>query len=238
MNTRNTLRQDRLSRVATFGTEYSADIPAGSEAIQRFANIAAISASLDRDKVGQLREPASLQTLLDALWLDFKDIARTARSITLDEPGFSGPYRLPEDATFVPIKTHADSLLTRLEDKPADSPEPDSPTQLAEKAALRAKFIQKLMHADFVQDLRADRNAIDGKTSARTADNLQGVQSTESIDILLLQGGEEVIRLDAMMQNLFRREPAKLHAWLTASRVHRSPKRSKDEEAPPSPPVA
>ena len=38
---------------------------------------------------------ASLQTLLDALWLDFKDIARTARAIDLDEPGFAALYRLP-----------------------------------------------------------------------------------------------------------------------------------------------
>lgn len=229
MNTRNMLRQERLSRVSTFGIEYRDDIPAGSEAIQRFANIAAICARLDLDKVGQLREPTNLQTLLDALWLDFKDIARTARAIAIDLPGFAGPYRLPDEPTHQAIKTHADSLLARLEDRPTDTP-----AILAEKAALRAKFIQQFIPADFVQDLRADRDAIEEKNAARTADNLEGVQSTENIEVYLLKGGEEVTRLDAMMQNLYRRDAAKLHAWLTASRVHRSPKHHKSPETPPT----
>ena len=61
-------------------------------------------------------------------------------------------------------------------------------------------------------DLRADRNAIDGKNLTNTAANLQGLESTESISILLLEASQEVTRLDAMMQNLYRRHPAKLHA--------------------------
>ena len=43
-----------------------------------------------------------------------------------------------------------------------------------------------------------------------------------------------------MMQNLYRRTPAKLHAWLIASRVERSPKSKKDDgdavgTTPPAP---
>ncbi|MES2440922.1 MAG: hypothetical protein V4584_17790 [Verrucomicrobiota bacterium] len=224
MNDRDILRHERLDRVSTFGIENHADLPAGSEAIARFANVATLSGKLDGFKVGQLRGPASLQTLLDAAWSDFKDIARTARAIDLDEPGFAAFYRLPGEPTASNIKTHADSLLARLEDAPADTP-----AQLAEKAALRAKFIGKLIPADFVEDLRADRDAIDGKNLANTAGNLKGLESTESISVLLLEGTQEVTRLDAMMQNLYRRNPAKLHAWLAASRVERSPKRKKDD---------
>ena len=227
MNDRDILRHDRLDRVSAFGSENNSDLPAGCEAIQRFANVATLSAKLNGFKVGQLRGPASLQTLLDALWFDFKDIARTARAIDLDEPGFAGFYRLPGEPTASNIKTHADSLLVRLEDAPADTP-----AQLAEKAALRAKFISKLIPTDFVEDLRADRNAIDGKNLANTAGNLKGLESTESISVLLLEGGQEVTRLDAMMQNLYRRNPAKLHAWLTASRVERSPQRNKGTDTP------
>lgn len=235
MKDRDILREDRLFRVTTFGAEYLADIPAGSEAAERFANIAVITTKLDRDKIGQLREPASLEDRLDNLWLDYKDISRTARSIDLDEPGFIGPYRLPDEPTEESIRTHADSLLALLEDAATDTP-----AILAEKAARRAKFIRKLMPADFVQDLRADRDALDGKKSAATADNLEGLQSTKEINILLLQGGEEVTHLDAMMHNLFSRQPAKLHAWRAASRVERSPKRQAVEDNPgdtPAPPV-
>ena len=224
MNDRDILRHERLDRVNTFGIENQADLPAGCEAIDRFANVATISGKLNGSKVGQLRGPASLQTLLEAAWSDFKDIARTARAIDLDEPGFIGFYRLPGEPTASNVKTHADSLLARLEDAPADTP-----AQLAEKAALRAKFIGKLIPADFVEDLRADRDAIDGKNLTNTAGNLKGLESTESISVLLLEGTQEVTRLDAMMQNLYRSNPAKLHAWLAAARVERSPKRKKDD---------
>ena len=145
MNDRDILRHARLDRVNTFGIENHADLPAGCEAITRFANLTTISGKLNGFKVGQVRGPASLQALLDALWLDFKDIARTARAIDLDEPGFIG-------------------------------------------------FIG------------------------------------------FIEGGKEVTRLDAMMQNLYRHNHAKLHAklhaWLAASRVERSPKRNKIEETP------
>ena len=134
---------------------------------------------------------------------------------------------LPSEPTASNIKTHADSLLTRLEDAPTDTP-----AQLCEKATLRAQFTSKLIPTDFVQDLRADRDVIDGKNLTNTADNLQGLESTESISVLLLEATQEVTRLDAMMQNLYRRHPAKLHAWLAASRVERSPKRNKIEETP------
>lgn len=40
-----------------------------------------------------------------------------------------------------------------------------------------------------------------------------------------------------MMQNLYRRKPAKLHAWLAASRVERSPKRKNDSVTPVTPPA-
>jgi hypothetical protein len=223
MNDRDILRHDRLDRVSTFGIENHSDLPPGSEPITRFANVATFSGKLNAYKVGQLRGPASLQSLLDALWSDFKDIARTTRAIDLDEPGFAAFYRLPGEPTESSIKAHADSLLARLEDAPADTP-----AQLAEKAALRAKFIGKLTPADFVEDLCADRDAIDGKKLANTAGNLKGLESTESISLLLIEGGKEVTRLDAMMQNLYRGNPAKLHAWLAASRVERSPKRKKD----------
>ena len=74
------------------------------------ANLATLSGKLNGFKVGQLRGPASLQTLLDALWSDFKDTGRTARAIDLDEPGYAGFSRLPGEPTASNIKTHADSL--------------------------------------------------------------------------------------------------------------------------------
>lgn len=211
MDERNIRRFERATRVQTFGRDNAAEIGAGSKAAGLLLEPDFVVLELNAANVGQRRTPVGKP-------------ARTARAIDLDEPGFAAFYRLPAAPTASNIKTHADALLARLEDAPADTP-----ARLAEKAALRAKFIGKFIPADFVEDLRADRDAIDGKKLANTADNLEGLESTESIEVLLLQGGQEVTRLDAMMQNLYRSNPAKLHAWLAASRVERSPKRKKDE---------
>jgi hypothetical protein len=107
-------------------------------------------------RVGQLRSPVGKPALLDALFADFKDIARTSRAIAIEEPGFSSAaYRFPANYTEAAATTHADSLLTLLEGD----------------AVLIAKFIAFEMPADFVADLRADRDALDGSNSGKHSDN-------------------------------------------------------------------
>jgi hypothetical protein len=225
MEDRDILRYERLQRVATFGTENKADWPADSLAATSFASIASILKALDDAKVGQQRLPASKQTLLDALWLDFKNIARTARAIALEEPGFGAAYRVPEDTSSTAITTHADALLKLLEDTAADTA-----AQKTAKAALRKKFTDHFLPADFVEDLRADRDAAFTKNNEKNIGNLKGVENTRDISTLLEEAGKEVIRLDAMMQNLYARDAGKLQAWLAASRVERRSKRKKDDD--------
>lgn len=233
MNDRDLLRQQRLERVQTFGIENQADWPADSAPVARYAKVSRILRGLVAARLGQQRLPVSKQTLLDALWLDFKNIARTARAVTLDEPGFAAAYRLPDDATESSIVTHADALLKRLEDNNAPVADGgDTPAQKTAKATLRAKFVRYLMPADFVTHLRADFDALDAKNQDKTADNLEGVESTKDINTLLEAGAKEILHLDAMMQNLYARDPGKLRAWHAASRVERSPRRGK--QAAPS----
>ena len=88
--------------------------------------------------------------------------------------------------------------------------------------------------ADFVQDLRADRDALDACNSGKHSDNLEGVQSTSAIDTLLSQAQAIITRLDAAIQNKYSRDPDKLTAWKSASRTERSAKKA----AAPAPPPA
>jgi hypothetical protein len=164
--------------------------------------------------------------LLDALRLDLKLIAGTARAIAIADPAFPvGNYSpVPADNSETPLLTHADSVLTLLEDAPTDTAEAK-----AAKAALRARFLKYEMETDFVKDLRADRDAIDGANTAKTTDNLEGNESTSAIDTLLLQGSDDVTQLDAIMRNKYKRNPDKLHAWERASRIERRPKPQKPE---------
>ena len=88
---------------------------------------------------------------------------------------------------------------------------------------------------DFVEDLRADRDALDACNTGKHSDNLEGVESTSAIDTLLSQAQAIVTRLDAAIQNKYSRDPDKLAAWKSASRTERSAKKA---AAPATPPLA
>ncbi len=79
--------------------------------------------------------------------------------------------------------------------------------------------------AEFVEDLRADRAAIDDCNSGKHSDNFEGVQSTSAIDTRLSQAQAIVSRLDAALQNKYSRDPDKLAAWKSAARTERAPKK-------------
>ena len=239
MNDYNRRRSDRAVRVQTFGRENAADFTAGSKASALFAEMDTLLADLALARVGQLRGPAGKQAILDELTDDFKAIARTARAIALDEPAFAAAaYLRPEGVTETVIATHADALLKLLEDNPkpvADGG--DSPAQLAAKAALRAKFIAYELPADFVTDLRADRDALTARNADKHADNQEGIENTSAIDTLLAKAQTLVTRLDAAILNKYARDPDKLAAWNSATHVERTSKKEKPAEPTPPPPA-
>jgi len=222
MNDRDQRRYDRLTRVQTFGRENTADFATGSKAKTHFASIDQHLQALGAAKAGQTPARVSKETLLDALALDFKNIARTARSIALTENGFASPYRIPDNPSEAAITTHTDTLLLLLEDQATDS----AATQTA-KAALRAKFIAYELPTDFVEDLRADREAVREANQHNQGENQEGVENTELIGQILGKAADDVQALDAIMNNKYARQPEKLRAWQSASRVERAPQREK-----------
>lgn len=225
MNDRDKLREDRLTRVQTFGGEHAADFATAGKGKTLFARLDQHLKNLTEAKVGQVPGRASKATLLDALWLDFKNIARTARSIGAGGLGGStADYAVPADFTEANIKTHAAKLLRLLEDQPADPA-----AQTTAKAALRASFLEWEIAADFVEDLRADFDALLEANQHNQAENQTGVENTEAITQILLAAGADVDGLDTVMHNKYDRAPEKLKSWLAASRVHRAPTRKKVE---------
>lgn len=229
MNDRDILRTDRASRVQTFGIDNAGDFAPTSKGRELFLKLDPILEKLLRARVGQVRTPVGKKTAISALFADFKDIARTSRSIALEDSGFpASTYRYPSDYTEATATTHSDSLLKLLEDNTAPvAAGGDTPEQLSAKAALRAKFIAFEMDADFVEDLRADRDALDGINRGKHSDNHEGVESTAAIDTLLDEAQDIVTLLDAIMHNKYRGNPDKLHAWKRAARIERAARKTK-----------
>lgn len=233
MNDRDQRRYERATRVQTFGVENAAAFAPTSKAKEHFAALTGFLAALGDAKAGQTPRRVSKSTLLDALTLDLQNIARTARSIGLTENGFAAPYRLPDNTSEAALLTHADAVLKLLEDQQGD-PAP----LLAAKAALRTRFVAYELASDFVADLRADRDAIATANQGNQGEVLEGVENTQRISELLTKINGEIAQLDAIMHNKFARQPEKLRAWQSASRVERAPQREKKPEEPPAPPAA
>ena len=112
MNDREIRRYDMVGRVQTFGKDRSADFAAGSKAAGHFASLTLTITALD---TARARQPGGTATakevLLDALHLDIKDIARTARAIDLNEPGFAVKFRGPVSSSQTALLTAADAIV-------------------------------------------------------------------------------------------------------------------------------
>jgi hypothetical protein len=227
MNDRDQRRYDRATRVQTFGIQNANDYVAGGKARTHYANIDSLMIQLDAAKAGQKPSHTSKTTLFDSLHLDLLNISGTGLRIGRTENGFGSPYRLPDNTSDGSLLTHADSVLLRLEDQPADSV-----AVKTAKAALRARFIEYELPVDFVAHLRADRKAIADADRANQDEDLDGVENTALINVLLGKINDEIGELDTLNQNKYARQPEKLRAWESASHVERAPQREKKAEKP------
>jgi hypothetical protein len=226
MNDRDIRREDRATRVQTFGISNTADFAAGGKAKTHFTTIDNLLIDLGRVKAGQTLNRVSKETLFDALGLDLQNIARTARQIEKKENGFAAPYRIPDNTSASAVLIHTDAVLLKLEDQ-AD----DSAAVKTAKAALRARFVEYELPADFVAHLRADRKAIADAEKSNQTEELEGVESTNLIGGILGKINDEISELDTIMHNKYTRQPEKIRAWMSASHVERAPQREKKKTA-------
>ena len=220
MNDRESRRYQMFLRVQTFGQDNHADFTAGSKATTALTALGQVILDLDAAKANQQGGTATArEVLLDGLRLDLQNIARTARAIAQDEPGFADRFRPPEGSGQGEIITATDAFLQELGE-----------------TGVAAKFIAHELPADFVQNLTADRQAIVVAQTAETIEDNEGVESTAAVGRLIRDGMKEVTVLDAVMHNKYARNPDKLRAWQSASHIARAPHREKNSEPAPTPP--
>jgi hypothetical protein len=219
MNDRAIRRYDMFGRVKTFGKDNVADFPAGSTGATRFGNLGQIITKLDAAKAGQNQNGVTAkEVLLDAIRLDMQNIARTARAIAQDEPGFADKFRMPGNPSQAALLTGADAFLMELG-----------------KAGVAAKFIAHEMAANFVASFQADRDAVDTAQDEMESGNEKSVGNTAAIGALIADGMKEVTYIDAIAHNKYGAQPDKMAAWQTASHVERDPQRAKATPAIPAP---
>lgn len=218
MNNRESRRYDAFIRVTAFGKDNAADFAAGSEAAKRFASLGQIVAGLTTAGAGQQGGGATAKSvLLDALRLDLQNIARTARAIAQDTPGFADKFSPPDNAGQAALTTAATAYGAELK-----------------QPGVAARFVAHELPAGFDQHLADDLAAIATARDEQETDREAGVASTATVGKLIAAGMTEVNYLDAIMHNKYTRVPEKLRAWQSASHIERPAQREK-KPAPVAP---
>ena len=176
-----------------------------------FASLGEIGTGLGIASAGQQGGGTTAKAvLLDALRLDLQNIARTARAIAQDTPGFADRFSPPANTGQGALTTAAIAYLAELK-----------------KPGVAAQFTAHELPAGFDEHLAADLAAIaaarDGQETSREA----GVASTATVGTLIADGMRVANYLDAIMHNKYARVPDKLRAWQSASHIERPAQREK-----------
>ena len=219
MNELENKRYQMLIRVREFGARHASDFPADSFGGQTFADVGAVITELagyaTTQSVGRgsARErTVSQATARAALYEHLLAINVTARALALDTPGLETKFRMPRNGTDQALITAGRAFA-------------------ADAVPLAGAFQKHEMPAHFIDELNADIAALEETISGRARNRDSHVAATASLDATVDRGIKAVRRLNAMVRNKLRDDPAALAAWESASHVAR---RSRTV-APPQP---
>jgi len=203
-------RYTMLVRVTEFGAAHRDRFPAAGHASRLFA---AISKAVDQlgthalaqsagelaARDGALSKAAAREALRQAL----EAIARTARAIDSKAPALGGKFRLPSIRNDHELTTAARSFAR-------------------DAAHLKARFLARGLPKTFTADLRAAVDAFERASQhrfvarARCGAARAGIRTAIDTALIALN------RLDAIVLNVFRDEPAFLAGWTSAKHVTRA----------------
>jgi hypothetical protein len=222
MNELETKRYQMLTRVREFGAQHASAFPADSFGGQTFAEVGAVITALagydtaqSVGRGGARESTVSKATARAALYEHLLAINVTARALALDTPGLETKFRMPRSGT-------DQALLTAGRAFAADA------------VPLAGEFQKHEMPAHFIDELHADIASLEEALSGRARSRDSHVAATASLDATMERGIKAVQRLNAIVRNKFRDDPAALAAWESASHVER---RSRTVAPPPPEPA-
>lgn len=209
MNTVVSRLLETFVRVRAFGEERAASFTTDSLGGEQFKIIAEVVETLNAAITAQTSGKSSVQQATssrtgarEALRESMQAISRTARAMALDVPGLENKFRMPRSGSDQALLYAARAFL-------------------ADAEPLKDEFIRHELPATFLEDLRADianlERAMSGQNTGRGAQ----VTATASIEPTVERGMNALRRLDAIVRNKFRDDPATLAAWEHARHIER-----------------
>lgn len=222
MNDRITRHYNAFTRITAYGTSNAAAFGVKSALPGYFTELGALLKKMDDAKAGQLGGGADVTAgLLAAVQDDLQSIGRIARSLDDVHPRLKDKFPTV-GTTEQSILTTADAYLKELEILPTDN----AATKTA-KTDLADVFIAHEMPETFVEDLRADRDAVKPAGDAAKNKGTEKVEDTAALDLFSHQGMRIRGRIVAALKAKYARQQDKLAAALSATHVERAPERTK-----------
>ncbi len=209
---------EALNGAHEFGGTYAASFPETSNALRDFARIPALLGEIapGDSRPGLAASPATgkKQSLIDEVRSDLIAIAKTARTIADQDPGFDTTFKVGDISHRSTVET-ARHFLRELT-----------------RPGVAAKFIAYDLPPDFVAHLEQDLAAITETSEDQKEDKREAAGENEKLRSLIREGKELLFRLNTSVRNRFRNQPAILAEWQTASHVRRQRRKTDDHPAP------
>jgi len=219
---------ERVQRVIMYMDTPNEDFPEGSKGdtlTARLRELSAQATALDAEREakatkrrqgteGREETRTALRRMRKSAWDTYKAIAP-------EHPEIRGLFESPS-------KSNNDQALATSVRSYANAAAPHS-----------ALFNEYGLTPAFFNDMRLKADALDGYAALQGAGITEGVNANAALDETLRQADEVVERLDAIVRNKYRDNPARLSEWESASRLERAPRRKpEDDDEPPQPPPA
>ena len=222
MNDSQTKSFEMFRRVEGFGSEHAADFAASSLGGEKFAALSGVIDELEEHGTAQSAGGSAARTSTGAkraaraeLKRQMIAISETARAMESTRPGIAATFRVPN--------TNGDQALLNAARAFVEAATP-----------LKQEFIRHELPATFLEDLNAAIDAFESALSSQNQNKERRVTATAAIEAVVERGRQLVRELDAIVSNKYRRDPATLAAWESASRVEKLPRKKKPPTSTPT----
>lgn len=207
-------------RVSNFAAERAAAFPADSLGAQLAAELKEIVETMTEAGASQTSGLSSVQSATaermaarEALRESMQAIVRTARVMALDTPGLENKFRLPRSGSDAALLQTARAFV-------------------ADALALKEEFLRHEMPASFIEDFKEDIADLERAVGQQNSGRGAHVSATASVESAAERGMNVVRKLDAIVRNKFRDDPATIAAWESARHVESHARRRRRTDGP------
>ena len=216
-------RYQMLVRVSRFGMERAAAFLPHTIGARAFADVEAAAGALERHGLAQAsaRVPANVHPKEDArgrLRGALRAIGRTARALAIESPGLERRFRVP--------KSNGDQALLAA-----------ARAVVREASEMANAFVEHGLAPTFLDDLTAAIDALERAGNDYDAVKRAGVAASAGVDAILAQTVAPVLRLDVIVNNVFRDDTPTLAVWRQARRVGQGRRSAMPESAGAAAPI-